>query len=228
MMTKYEKINEAVSPVVGVMLMLVVTIVIAAVVSGFAGSMTGSISTTPQVTLDATYSQSGGMTITHAGGDSLPLSEVTFATMPSELMGIDYLQFLYDIDPSVLNYTNSDGESTAIMSNVSGYYYKAAFIPGDVLTISQADCTDRATTDEMLAALNAASSGSPYYTGGSVNLLSQLNWPQGSDTGYDSDKGRYFVGYEFMNPDNKGKYFYLTVRDSAETTIAKVKVQITA
>jgi FlaG/FlaF family flagellin (archaellin) len=223
-----KKFSEAVSPVVGVMLMLVVTIVIAAVVSGFAGSMTGSISSTPQVTLDATYSQSGGMTITHAGGDSLPLSEVTFATMPSELMGIDYLQFLYDIDPSVLNYTNSDSESTAIMNSASGYYYKAAFIPGDVLTISQADCTDRATTDEMLAELNAAGKDTPYYTGGSVNVLAQLNWVKPSGSGYDSDKGRYFGGYEFMNPENKGKYFYLTVRDSAETTIAKVKVQITA
>lgn len=33
--------DEAVSPVVGVMLMLVVTIIIAAVVSGFAGGLVG-------------------------------------------------------------------------------------------------------------------------------------------------------------------------------------------
>lgn len=218
MMKRNEKFNEGVSPVVGVMLMLVVTIIIAAVVSGFAGSMTGSVTTTPQVTLDATYSQEGGMTITHAGGDSLPLSELTFATMPSELMGIDYLQFLWDIDPSVLCYTNSSGEITAIMNNASGYYYKTALIPGDVLTISYADCNDYATDDE----LRAASSADPW-TGGSVNANSQTWW--GSP---DSDKARYFRGYEFMNPENKGKYFYLTVRDSAETTIAKVKVQITA
>ena len=218
MMYNRKKFSEAVSPVVGVMLMLVVTIVIAAVVSGFAGSMTGSISTTPQVTLDATYSQSGGMTITHAGGDSLPLSEVTFATMPSELMGIDYLQFLYDIDPSVLYYTNSSGESTAIMNNASGYYYKAAFIPGDVLTISYADCNDYATNAELS---NATSDNK--WSGGVVNANSQIWW--GSST---SDKATYFRGYQFMNPENKGKYFYLTVRDSAETTIAKIKVPITA
>ena len=219
MISKDKKFNEAVSPVVGVMLMLVVTIVIAAVVSGFAGSLTQSVSATPQVTLDASYSQSGGMTITHAGGDSLALSEVTFATMPSELMGIDYLQFLWDIDPSVLDYTNKSGENTPIMNDDSGYYYKAAFIPGDVLTISPADCNDYATDVE----LDEASKDNPWTGGGVVNYNAQIWW--GSP---DSDKATYFRGYEFMNPENKGKYFYLTVRDSAETTIAKVKVQITA
>jgi hypothetical protein len=45
---------DAVSPVVGVMLMLVVTIIIAAVVSAFAGGLTGSQQKTPQATLTAT------------------------------------------------------------------------------------------------------------------------------------------------------------------------------
>jgi archaeal type IV pilus assembly protein PilA len=214
MISRNEKYSEAVSPVVGVMLMLVVTIIIAAVVSGFAGSLTQSISATPQVTLDATYSQGSGLTITHAGGDSLALSEVTFSTMPSELMGADYLSFLYDIDPSILNYTMSDGESTAIMSNASGYYYKPAFIPGDVLTISYDECNDYVTNDQL---------GSGDLDLGSLNYNAQVWW--GSPG---SDKVKYFRSYEFMNPENKGKYFYLTVRDSAETTIAKIKVPITA
>jgi archaeal type IV pilus assembly protein PilA len=218
MMKRNEKFNEAVSPVVGVMLMLVVTIIIAAVVSGFAGSLTQSTSATPQVTLDATYSQSGGMSITHAGGDSLALSEITFTTMPSELMGGDYVSFMYDIDPTVLNYTTSDGESTAIMNNASGYYFKAAFIPGDVLTISYDDCNDYISTDE----LSDYSKANPWTGGGVVNRNSHIFWSKGDK------KDNYFRSYEFMNPENKGKYFYLTVRNSAETTIAKIKVPITA
>jgi FlaG/FlaF family flagellin (archaellin) len=47
------KNEEAVSPVVGVMLMLVVTIIIAAVVSGFAGGLAGDQQKTPQVSLKA-------------------------------------------------------------------------------------------------------------------------------------------------------------------------------
>jgi len=44
--------GEAVSPVVGVMLMLVVTIIIAAVVSGFAGGMAGGTEVAPNVAME--------------------------------------------------------------------------------------------------------------------------------------------------------------------------------
>lgn len=66
--------DDAVSPVVGVMLMLVVTVIIAAIVSGFAGSISSGTDKTPQMTLSATYSQSNGLTLVHSGGD--PLSTV--------------------------------------------------------------------------------------------------------------------------------------------------------
>ncbi|AGB01959.1 type IV pilin N-terminal domain-containing protein [Methanoregula formicica] len=46
--------NDAVSPVVGVMLMLVVTIIIAAVVSAFAGGFGGAQQITPHATVTAT------------------------------------------------------------------------------------------------------------------------------------------------------------------------------
>ena len=63
--------NEAVSPVVGVMLMLVVTIIIAAVVSAFAGGLTESTSKAPQVILKGTYSQTDGLAFSHQGGDAI-------------------------------------------------------------------------------------------------------------------------------------------------------------
>ncbi|MBP2134026.1 FlaG/FlaF family flagellin (archaellin) [Methanomicrobium sp. W14] len=55
------KINEdsAVSPVVGVMLMLVVTIIVAAVVSGFTGNMVSGTSKAPQLSMDAEVINSG-------------------------------------------------------------------------------------------------------------------------------------------------------------------------
>lgn len=51
--------DRAVSPVVGIMLMLVVTIIIAAVVSGFAGSLTGSEKKAPQMTAETSITNSG-------------------------------------------------------------------------------------------------------------------------------------------------------------------------
>ena len=49
-----QKNDDAVSPVVGVMLMLVITIIIAAVVSAFAGGVLTDVDAPPQVTFSVT------------------------------------------------------------------------------------------------------------------------------------------------------------------------------
>jgi FlaG/FlaF family flagellin (archaellin) len=87
--------EEAVSPVVGVMLMLVVTIIIAAVVSAFAGGLTGSQSKTPQASFqittgwaeNSTYSteSTGSMTaytfsIKDLGGDPIQTKDTNLIT----------------------------------------------------------------------------------------------------------------------------------------------------
>ncbi len=54
------RINEqAVSPVIGVMLLLVVTIIIAAVVSGFSGSLVRTTEKAPELTMDVTIKNNG-------------------------------------------------------------------------------------------------------------------------------------------------------------------------
>jgi len=58
MRREYEK-DDAVSPVVGVMLMLVVTVIIAAVVSGFAGSLIGNAEKPPSLTADVMIKNDG-------------------------------------------------------------------------------------------------------------------------------------------------------------------------
>lgn len=51
--------DEAVSPVVGVMLMIVVTIIIAAVVTGFAGGLVSSQKTAPTLSMDVKIANTG-------------------------------------------------------------------------------------------------------------------------------------------------------------------------
>lgn len=80
--------EDAVSPVVGVMLMLVVTIIIAAVVSGFAGGLVTSTQSAPNAVLDVKiYSAAnvGGImsktyapecTIDHLSGDPLNTADL--------------------------------------------------------------------------------------------------------------------------------------------------------
>ncbi|OPY37813.1 MAG: hypothetical protein A4E35_01095 [Methanoregula sp. PtaU1.Bin051] len=79
--------NDAVSPVVGVMLMLVVTIIIAAVVSAFAGGFSKETTKAPQATIRGTYSITGGMIIEHTGGDPIGTPSIKVIVHPAESFG---------------------------------------------------------------------------------------------------------------------------------------------
>ena len=80
------KNTEAISPVVGVMLMLVVTIIIAAVVSAFAGGMAGNQQKAPTGTFDCKIVNDGtwggsGFTITVLGvSEPIPTKDVKLTT----------------------------------------------------------------------------------------------------------------------------------------------------
>jgi len=76
MNTREESRDAAVSPVIGVMLMLVVTIVIAAVVSSFSGGLGTAKDTTPTITFKADLSVEDGLTITCLG--ATPGKDVNF------------------------------------------------------------------------------------------------------------------------------------------------------
>jgi len=85
-----ERKEDAVSPVVGVMLMLVVTIIIAAVVSGFAGGLAGGTKAAPQASFDVGFMQDDGgmgpshvewkMVFEHLSGDSIPTKDIEIIT----------------------------------------------------------------------------------------------------------------------------------------------------
>jgi len=90
--------DDAVSPVVGVMLMLVVTIIIAAVVSGFAGGLAGGVQTTPQASIQVKtgygYDTNGvnidrrnfDISFHHLSGDPIPTRDIdiiTYLTLPN-------------------------------------------------------------------------------------------------------------------------------------------------
>jgi len=69
--------ERAVSPVIGVMLMLIVVIIIAAIVSGFAGNLVSSNNKGPQANIQGTYSASTGiLQMYHAGGDELSTQKI--------------------------------------------------------------------------------------------------------------------------------------------------------
>lgn len=68
--------EKGVSPVIGVMLMIVITVILAAAVSSFA-STTKAQDAAPQATFTASASMADGyITVNHLGGDTLYLSKI--------------------------------------------------------------------------------------------------------------------------------------------------------
>jgi len=88
-MSKMFSYDNAVSPVIGILLMLVVTLVIAAVVSGFAGGLVSGQSKTPQAQITGKLSIGDGFSIKHAGGDPLVTNDLVIVLKNSRLFGPD-------------------------------------------------------------------------------------------------------------------------------------------
>lgn len=70
-----ERKDEAVSPVIGIMLMLVVTIIIAAVITGFATDLSKDTEKTPVALFEVQYAD-GIVGFKHKGGDPIPLKDL--------------------------------------------------------------------------------------------------------------------------------------------------------
>jgi archaeal type IV pilus assembly protein PilA len=65
---KFTKNDEAVSPVIGVILMVAITVILAAVIAAFVFGMAGNISKTKVVAATAQQSTAGTIVLTYQGG----------------------------------------------------------------------------------------------------------------------------------------------------------------
>ena len=71
--------DDAVSPVIGVILMVAITVILAAVIATFVLGLGDNLSNTaPQASFGFDYSESPDeLTVTHEGGDTIPSSELS-------------------------------------------------------------------------------------------------------------------------------------------------------
>jgi len=91
-MTKFRENEEAVSPVIGVILMVAITVILAAVIAAFVFGMGSSVQSTKTVGL--TLQKSGdNLTVTIAGGP--------------DLAELNYLKVTFDGDNAVYTYSSS-------------------------------------------------------------------------------------------------------------------------
>jgi archaeal type IV pilus assembly protein PilA len=146
--------ENAVSPVVGVMLMLVVTIIIAAVVSGFAGGLVSGSEKAPQASLDVEIALSDSwngdymipqMTIKHLGGDVINTKNVKLVTKWANETGEYHIASTVapvwgdesvEYAPSVSSNYTLASLNTHYTGSGSDYYYNEPYlvVPGDMPT----------------------------------------------------------------------------------------------
>ena len=83
-MNSVRKNDEAVSPVIGVILMVAITVILAAVIAAFVFGMAGNITKTKVVALTAQKSDATHISVMNQGGQDAPsLSTVNVTTIPA-------------------------------------------------------------------------------------------------------------------------------------------------
>jgi len=73
----YSDDNRAVSPVIGVILMVAITVILAAVIGGFVLGLGDSLQSAPQAQLDAGAAGNSDLEISHNGGDAIVAGDLT-------------------------------------------------------------------------------------------------------------------------------------------------------
>jgi len=112
--------TDAVSPVVGVMLMLVVTIIIAAIVSAFAGGISTSTTKAPNVQITAHYSQSQGMWFENTGPDTLSTVSTNVYVRLSDSFGTAEHQVWAVNRTTITNTTNTTYSDSTVWLTSAG------------------------------------------------------------------------------------------------------------
>jgi archaeal type IV pilus assembly protein PilA len=91
MMKNFRKNDEAVSPVIGVILMVAITVILAAVIAAFVFGMAGNITKTKVVAVTVQKISSGQINVMNQGGqDASSLSNVNITTIPASTTATPY------------------------------------------------------------------------------------------------------------------------------------------
>ncbi|MCM2465705.1 type IV pilin [Methanoculleus oceani] len=125
-MMKFRENEEAVSPVIGVILMVAITVILAAVIAAFVFGMTGNVQTTKTVSMQAKL-DGGAIVITVNGGSDLPtLQEITVTHA--------------GVKPADADFTLPDDDHLDV-DNTNDGVINGTFSVGDVISFEPADGT---------------------------------------------------------------------------------------
>ena len=129
--------ENAVSPVVGVMLMLVVVIIIAAVVSGFAGGLVQGNKIVPQAKIIGTCyvnSSSNLVILTHMGGDAITPAKTQVVIKKGDDWGA-YTGILSGYTQQIASSKIHDASNNFWLNATTGAVQVTAWRPGELMYI---------------------------------------------------------------------------------------------
>jgi len=110
----FTKNDEAVSPVIGVILMVAITVILAAVIAAFVFGMAGNVQSTKVVSLTATKNADGDITVTNMGGQDI----ATLTSLEASVAGASEAWTAPSSGASTANGPTSIG-STAVLEATS-------------------------------------------------------------------------------------------------------------
>ncbi|MHC1602287.1 MAG: type IV pilin N-terminal domain-containing protein [Methermicoccaceae archaeon] len=122
--------TKAVSPVIGVMLMVVVTIILAAVVSGFASDVGGAETKGAQLSIQVDSSDGNWIAITHMGGDSMSGSLIQIQTVRTAQAG-GSAGVVHEVGMANVTFNNASASGTKLV----GTYSSELWTAGDTLYV---------------------------------------------------------------------------------------------
>ncbi len=126
-----KKSEDAVSPVIGVMLMLVVTIIIAAVVAVFASGVGGDIEPAPTTVLDVIdINENRKVTLICLHGDSLDLSKISIKV---HVKGDDLEYYVLEVPHNSVQGILSPGDTKTFNLNGEDCLYGGMGMKADVV-----------------------------------------------------------------------------------------------
>ncbi len=130
---KFIENKEAVSPVVGVMLMLVVTLIIAGVVSAFGGGLVSTTAPTPQASLSNSLTFGDSLKIYHNGGDSILGSDLDVKT---KIISGSYVDMVSNVNLTEAKLPRGKEGTLRWWDDVNYAYVYETFQTGDVLSVT--------------------------------------------------------------------------------------------
>jgi flagellin-like protein len=118
-MMKFRENEDAVSPVIGVILMVAITVILAAVIAAFVFGMGSNIGTTKTVAVTASQNDRNVIVTYHGGADAATLDYLTVTVTPGDTPNAPVTRYIYSTEEGKAKMTSTLSDVTSATTKVT-------------------------------------------------------------------------------------------------------------